>query len=285
MVAFDWYQATVREPVDDVLEALLARSDRQQVRHVRGVQGYGTTTKLMDDSGQLGEVEVWHGGRHAYPHVRFTSDAAPGHAAILREAFPDHTVSRIDVKEDFDAEGTFDRVLPSLLEAAKRHRVKVDAKGDHYLTKRGRTLQLGSRSSAVLLRVYDKAEQMRAKLAHDPVRLLTVPEHLTRFEVEVKPSDSMARQACARLEPAAFMGASACVRDAWAAFGGEPVAELRVTRAWRPSEDERVRAYLIDAYGPALSRWAEELGDWKCLGLQLRDEIAAAQGAKRRLRQ
>lgn len=283
MVTFDWYQATVRAHADDVLGALLGSSNRHALQHGRGVQGYGTCTKLLDEVGELGEVEVWHGGRQVHPHVRFTSDAAPGHVAILREAFPEHTVSRIDVKEDFGAEGAFDRMLPSLLDAAKRHRVKVDARGDHYVTKQGRTLQLGSRSSAVVLRVYDKAGQMRAKFAHDPVRLLTVPDHLTRYEVEVKPKDMIVRQACAKLEPAAFMGVSALVRETWQEFGGEPVSDLRVTRSWRPSEDERVRAYLVSTYGGLLSRWADELGSWDCLGLQLRDEVAAAVEAKRRL--
>lgn len=283
MVAFDWYQATVRAPADDVLEALLARSDRRELRHVRGIQGYGTTTKLLSDD-QAGEVEVWHGGRHAYPHVRFTSDAAPGHAAILRELYPEHSPSRIDVKADFEGAGVFDRTLPSLIDVARRHRIKVGCEGDHYLTKEGRTLNLGSRRSAVMLRVYDKAAQMRAKLAHDPVRLLTVPDHLTRFEVEVKPpSDPMVRRMLATAEPSAFMGASGAVRDAWEAFGGEAVAPMRVTRAWRVSEDDRAYSYLVSTYGALLSRRAEEHGSWECFGLQLRDDIAAVARAKREL--
>jgi hypothetical protein len=282
MVAFDWYQATVRAPTEDVLEALLARSDRHELRHVRGVQGYATTTKLLSDD--VGEVEVWHGGNHAYPHVRFTSEAAPGHAAILRQVFPDHSPTRIDVKEDFEGAGVFDRVLPALIDIAGRHRVKVDAQGDHYLTKIGRTLSLGSRRSAVMLRVYDKAAQMRAKVARDPVRLLAVPEHLTRLEVEVKPpSDAMVRRMMAAAEPAAFMGLSGVVRDAWEVFGGEPVAPMRVTKAWRVSDDDRSYAYLLAAFGPLLARRADEAGSWECLGLQLRDDLAAYAHAKREL--
>lgn len=282
MPAFDWYQATVRAPVDDVLAALLARSDRTELKHLRGVQGYGTTTKLVGD--ETGEVEVWHGGRHAYPHVRFTSDAAPGHAAILREVFPDHSPSRIDVKEDFEGAGVFDRVLPSLVDAAARHRVKVGCQGDHYLTKQGRTLVLGSRQSAVVLRAYDKAFELRSKLSRDPVRLLQVPEHLTRLEVEVKPpNDMMIRRALAQAEPSAFMGVSPLVRDAWQAFGGEAVAPMRVTKAWRVSDDDRAYAYMLSAFGALLTRRAEDLGSWDCLGLQLRDDIAEASHAKRKL--
>lgn len=284
MVAFDWYQATVRAPVDDVVEALQDRSARKVLRHVRGVQGYAHCTKLVDADGELGEVEVWHGGTHAYPHVRFTSDAAPGHADILRECFPEHMVSRIDVKEDFGQEGTFDRMLPALLDAARRHRVKVDAQGDHYVTKQGRSLYLGSRKSAVVLRVYDKAAQMRSKLSHDPVRLQAVPEHLTRFEVECKPAHAVVRRACATLKPEAFMGASAWVREAWEAFGGEPVAPLCLTKSWRVSDDDRTYAYVLSAFGALLTRRAEDLGSWECMGLQLRDDIAAVAHAKAELR-
>lgn len=285
MIAWDWYQATVPVDVDTLLEGLMAGSERAVLAHQRGVQGYAHCTKLQSPAGDdAGQVEVWHGGTHAYPHVRFTSDAAPGHVDVLRERFPLHYCSRVDAKEDFDGADTFDRVLPLVVQAAKRHRVKLDARGDHYLTKKGRTLTLGAASSAVRLRVYDKAAELQAKFAADPARLVQLPEHLTRFEVQLRVSDRKARAACATLEPALLMGASPFVAEAWQAFGGAPVSPFRCTSAWRASDDERTFAYLVSAFGGLLSRRAADAGSWECLGLDLRDAVAEAQRAKEELR-
>jgi len=281
--AFDWYQATVRVPLNDLLGAFLAHGDRTALEHRRGVQGYETMTKLVGGEG-LGEVEVWHGGRHPHPHVRLTSDAAAIYAPALRAAYPVHSPSRIDVKEDFAEPGVFDRVLPELIRIAGDHRVAVDARGDHYLTKEGRTLTLGSATSVVKLRVYDKAAELRSKLASDPIRLLQCPEHLTRFEVQVKPpSDPLIREMMSTSAPEKFLGASGFVRDAWQAFGGEQPEAMNASRPYRASDDDRAYAYLLEAFGKLLTRRKDELGSWACVGQQLGDDLAASSAAKRAL--
>lgn len=283
MPAFDWYQATLREAdADDVMAAVLGIAERGELRHAKGLQGYATRSTVFDDGEALGQV--WHGGSHAYPHVVFTSDAAQAGAIMVRSEFPAHQVTRLDVREDFGGADAFDKMLPCLLSAAQRHRVRVDTRGDHLLRKEARTVYLGAASSAVRCRQYDKAAELRAKFAHDPVRLLEVPSHLTRLEVQVRPQGGWAKEACSKLEPVQLMGVSEWMRDIWREVAGQDLEPVQVTKPWRASDDDRAYAYLVASFGPLLCRRMEEHGDWATLGVQLGDDIAAHVEAQAKLK-
>lgn len=272
MAEFDWYQATVRHPVDDVLEALQNVSERPAMRHAKGVQGYGVTTILEDSTGPL--VRVWHGGTHEHPHVVFSGESTPPGVKVLRSAFPEHSVTRVDVKEDYPGADTFDLFQAHLLAIASQHRLKVGTAGDHLLTKEGRTTYVGSTASAVRVRLYDKAAELRSKFEADPVKLAQVPEHLTRFEAQIKPSDPLIRRGFAQVEPASAFGSSAWLRNAWEKVSGSQVEPLRVTKPWRQSDDERAYAFLLSQYGPVLRRLCQDLGSWECVGLQIGHDLA-----------
>ena len=280
MAAFDWYQATIPAPVDDVLEACLTLGGQARLRHTKGVQGYGTATLVEDETGILGRV--LHGGTHAHPNAMFTSDAAQPGAELIRARFPAHVVTRLDAREDFADEGAFDRILPALLSAAERHRVTVDTRGDHLLRKVGRTVYLGAPSSAVRNRLYDKAAELRAKFAADPVKLATVPEHLTRMEAQVRPQHQLARQAFATIEPLAVMGCSAWLREVWQQIAGLELEPVQVGKPWRQSDDDRAYAYLLSQYGGLLRRLHDDLGSWECVGLQMGHDLAERSKASRR---
>lgn len=255
--------------------------ERVALEHTKGRQGYATTTRLVDASGLVGQV--LHGGSHPYPHVVFTSEGAQPGAELIRARFPApaHLVTRLDAREDIGDEGAFDRVLPALLSAADRHRVGVDTRGDHLLRKVARTVYLGAASSAVRLRMYDKAAEMRAKFAADPVRLAAVPENLTRLEAQVRPQTHAARVAFATIEPLAVMGSSAWLRDVWQAVAQMDLEPVQVGKAWRQSDDDRAYSYLLAQYGGLLKRRQAELGSWACVGLQLGDDLADREKATR----
>lgn len=279
MAAFDWYQATVRAPVDDVLEALGNASERVHLVHGRGHHGYGHSTALEGSDGF--RATVWHGGSHQYPHVVLTGEAAQPGAEVIRAAFPEHFVTRADAREDFGDLGAFDRIVPQLLEVAKVHRVKVDTRGDHLLTLEGRTVYLGSPSSACRQRLYDKAAELRAKFAADPVRLAQVPEHLARLEAQVRPQTAEARAAFATIEPMAVMGSSAWLRDVWERVAGLKLEPVQVGKPWRQADDDRAYAYLLAQYGGLLQRIRNDLGSWECVGLQIGFDLAERREAGR----
>lgn len=280
MAAFDWYQATVPAPLNDVLAACLeGLGERVTMEHGKGRHGYGTATRLLGIDGLCGQV--LHGGSHQWPHVIFTSDGAQAGAEMIRASFPQHQVTRLDVREDFGDAGAFDRMLPSLLSAAEKHRVRVDTRGDHLLRKEARTVYLGAVSSAVRLRQYDKAAELRAKFAADPVRLASVPENLTRLEAQIRPATHEARLQFASIEPLAVMGSSAWLRDVWQAVAGLELEPVQVGKAWRQSDDARAYSYLMAQYGGLLQRMQVDLGSWECVGLQIGSDLVERKKAKR----
>jgi len=198
---------------------------------------------------------------------------------MLRASFPDHLVSRLDAREDFGDAGAFDRMLPSLLSAAERHRLKVDTRGDHLLRQEARTVYLGAPSSAVRLRQYDKAAELRAKYAADPVRLAEVPENLTRLEAQVRPQTQEARVLFSTIEPLAVMGSSAWLRDVWQSVAGLGLDPVQVGKPWRQSDDDRAYSYLLAQYGSLLKRVQADLGSWACVGEQIGHDLAEREKA------
>lgn len=252
------------------------------IRHAKGLQGYAHRTQVLDDGAVV--AQVWHGGCHAYPHAVFTSDDAPAGAALLRQVFPGHTVTRLDAKEDFAEPDAFDRLQVLLLDAARRHRVKVDTRGDHLLRKEARTIYLGAKSSAVQCRQYDKAAELRSAFAHDAQRLELVPPHLTRLEVQVRPSTTLAKQAFATIGPLQAMGSSEWMRDIWQGISGEQLEPVQVTKPWRASDDERAYRYMVGAFGAMLAKRMQDHGSWAALGAQLGHDIEQQVQADRRLK-
>lgn len=270
MAGFDWYQATIQRPVNDVLEAFWQPGST--LEHGAGQQGYATSSRILDADGLV--ARVMHGGSHTYPHAICSGEAAQAGAEIIRAHFPEHSVTRVDVREDFGGAGTFDKMLPALLDAARQHRVRIDTRGDHLLRKEARTVYLGAPSSAVRLRQYDKAAELRAKFAADPVKLLGVPEHLTRLEAQVRPQTMLAKQLFATIEPLSVMGSSAWLRDVWSAVVGLEVEPVQVGKPWRQSNDDRSYAYMLAQYGGLLQRRQQEHGSWSALGAQLGHDLA-----------
>lgn len=274
MAAFDWYQATVPAGVDDVLEALCGLSEGLQLAHQRGMHGYAHTAVLGNESD--GPVaRVMHGGTHEYPHAVVSGDWAQPGAEIIRAAFPRHTVARVDVREDFGGEGAFDAIQPHLIAAAAVHRLTVGTAGDHLLTMKGRTVYLGSTKSAVRLRLYDKAAEMRSKLVQpDFAQLLGIPEHLARLEAQIRPHTREAKERFASIEPVDALGCSRWMREVWKAVAGLDLTPVQVGRGYRQSDDERAYRYLLSQYGGLLRRLYGDLGSWECVGLQLGHDLA-----------
>lgn len=281
MARFDWYQATIPAPLNDVLEALDGLQDGPQplqMRHSRGMHGFAHETSLSGSDGVL--AKVWHGGCHEYPHVVLSGESSQPGAELIRTHFPQHKVSRADACEDF-TDQVFDRIQAAMLEAAQSHRVKVDTRGDHLLTKQGRTVYLGAHKSACRMRLYDKAAELRAKFAKQPQRLADVPEHLVRLEAQVRPAGDRNRSAFARVEPVYLMACSAWQREVWRLVTGMELSPVQVHKPWRQADDDRAWAYMLAQYGPTLARMRGLLGSWECVGLQIAQDLQDRADAKR----
>lgn len=283
MPSFDWYQATVPAEVPDLLEALSTLSDGPaDVLHGRGHHGYAHETRLQGSDGPI--ARVWHGGTHQRPHVVLSGDIAHAGAQVVRQHWPEHKPTRVDSAEDWQ-DPVFDRIQQAMLEVASIARVKVDTRGDHLLTKEGRTVYLGAPSSAVRLRLYDKAAELRSKFASDPIRLSQVPEHLVRLEAQVRPAGDLARRSFATIQPEEVMGSASWLRDVWSKVTGLEAQPVQARKLWRQSDDDRAWAHMLAQYGPLLERKKQEQGDWACVGLQIGSDLAQRSKAKRGLGQ
>lgn len=272
MARFDWYQATVRARVPDVMAVLseLAPGQWEPVR--KAPHGYAFGHRLADQDGQV--AVVWWGGVHEHPHVVISGERAQAGAEVLRSHLPDHSVSRVDSCIDYAEPGAYDRLQGIALEVAREKRVKVGTAGDHLLTMRGRTLYLGAPSSHARLRLYDKADELRAQFARDPVRLAAVPEHLVRLEVQVRPHTPEAKRKAAKLEPLAVMGSAAWLRVFMRRVEGVELKPFNPGAVWRRSDDQRTYSWVLTQYGPLFLRMFEDLGSWECVGAQIGHDLA-----------
>lgn len=273
MARFDWYQATIGAHLPDI-RACLAQLTPTPAweRQKRARQGYGYAETLHGQDGPI--CQLWYGGTHAFPHVVLSGEDADEGARLLRQAFPEEqAVSRVDVCIDYADPGAYDRLQGLALQVAEAEKVTVGTAGDHLLTKKGRTVYLGSPSSHTRLRIYDKAEQLRGMFASDPVRLATVPEHLARFECQVRPQTSAARYQASKAEPMAIMGSARWMRRLMALVADVDLEPFQAGKVWRQADDDRAYAALLAQYGALLQRRAADHGSWECLGRQIGDDL------------
>jgi hypothetical protein len=280
VVKFDWYQATIPQHLDDVFEAMLELSSSPRLVHTKGRQTYATVTRIEDDEeGLLAQVQ--HGGAQAYANVICSGGSAVAGSELIRARFPVHSPTRLDAKEDFGGADTFDRFKVPLLEVADRNNVKVDGRGDHFLRMMARTLYLGSSSSVVQGKLYDKAAELRSQFKSDPVKLAALPEHLTRFEASVRPATPAAKARCAVMEPEQLMGSSKWLGEAWKELSGQDVERVNMGKLWRLSDDDRAYGFMLQQYGAMLARRVEDHGSWCALGQQIGQDLEERARAQR----
>lgn len=282
MVRFDWYQGTVRASPGELMDALggidaCARWEPAE----RAPNGYEQAQRLVDDDGAI--CAVWWGSKHEWPHCIATGETAPAVADLLRCQFVNrHGVSRADCALDYTEPDAYERLQAHALGIAASQSIKVGTAGDHLLTKQGRTLYLGGTSSAVRLRLYDKAAELRAKFAGHLPKLLAVPEHLTRLEVQVRPQTAEAKLALAAADPVTVMGSARWTRLLMKEVADMELQPFNVGRVWRQSDDERAYRAVLAQYGAMFSRLKQTLGSWECVGLQIGSDLAETQRLKNR---
>ena len=281
MARFDWYQATVMAEVLDVRACLADLAPMGKWEHMqRAPHGYAFGDRLVDCDGPA--CMVWWGGTHVHPHAVISGELAQPGSELLRAELPAHAVTRADVCIDYAEPGAYDRLQQLALAVAKDRTIRVGTAGDHLLTFKGRTCYLGATSSHTRLRLYDKAAELRDKFAADPVRLSGVPEHLARFECQVRPQTSVAKLAAASLDPLSLMGSAAWMRELMRLVSGIELEPFEAGKVWRQSDDARAWAAVLAQYGGLFRRVFQDAGSWECVGLQIGADLAERDLAKRR---
>lgn len=249
-VRFDWYAATLEEfRGGDFVATVLAAAAGGSLSRVRGRYGYALALAVERDGHELALV-LYGAAAGADVHVEIPGAGCDALVAVLRERWPVHGVSRVDVAMDF--EGDFEELDAAVL-GAVGHRVS------HQLitgSDGGATRYLGAPSSDCRVRVYRKTEQLRALYGPS----VDVPEGILRVEAQIRPG-VRAKGRFASLTPAEAMSYRALSRDVAAvALPGAVTRWQGETVHKRPTSWERVLEAVSRQYGPSVARRAEVVG-------------------------
>lgn len=199
-------------------------------------------------------ARMYYGGNGGRCSVQSKGGQAVEVAKRVRIVFPDHAVSRADVRQDYQFFGAWDEITSKAFRIAEEHGLRVtEIKGHGH----GDTLYMGSRKSVSHVRIYQKAKEMMGPDAD--------PDHV-RVELELKPGNSMAKRMLATMKPAECWGASDWTRELHEVLAGIAPEKVKLGTIYRSPEIMRTRRWLVTQGLGALEHWAEELGGWAELG-------------------
>lgn len=206
----------------------------------KGLQGWKKSVDSFDCDGyRLGRV--YFGGEREDVHVVATSDAAD----LVREDVTTGAckTSRVDTRVDTLASfEDLERVLQAAAESygSLITRVESERRGESL----GRTVYLGSPSSAIRVRLYEKHLESPGEYA----------EGTNRVEVQLRPPSKVKGRVSSWSRAETFC-ASRVTRDLAQRLGAElaPAASLHVKRG--TPDLERSLAAMGDQYGNAARKW------------------------------
>ena len=268
MIRFDAYTATTKDLSPPDLVHVLEGSAPGPVTYTqgRGMHSFGERIGVRDETGaEFGSV-MWGGRQGGRSMIEVKGDCTPAAVESLRRLCF-HRVARADACADFDAAGTFDRLMGPCLKVKAAHRLKGARMGDwEDFPEEGRTLYLGAPSSAVRVRLYEKGKQPEYRHLSRP--------NWCRIEVQARPAKE-AKSAFATLAPADVWGASTWTRELAAEVLQEHVDPHPAGTVFRHTERESALRWMCKQYGSHLVSLAEDVGGWECVGLTLAEYLKA----------
>jgi Replication initiation factor len=265
---FDWYRATVpAHPLAITQACLELAGEGAVVGHGKGRFNYLHSSTVTVGGDRV--ATVLHGGSNGHPNVEASGERAPALAALLR-ANGAHRVTRCDVALDVYGDTLYEDLKAVGLDIAKRLGLKDREVSSTNDITAGKTQYIGSRSSAVFLRIYEKGKAESAVYGDiDP----TLLQPWVRCELEVKPQKEMKEHAALML-PEAFWGVSE-----WTAqFAQEALAMSPEPVPFHPrrtSNDDRAFGFMCDQYRNLLRR--------RCHDRHGGDEMALLQEIRRQI--
>jgi hypothetical protein len=264
-VRFDAYAGSLR--TSNLAEAVEVLSWGLKGSAYKGprVKRYGETVAIDSN----GRMAVWLARDDTNDTVYFEGkgESSPDLARSVRVHFPKgHSVSRLDVCEDYDAEGAFGS-LQGLVRRFKGPRVKAGYVALPDDPADGSTWAAGARGGVTYVRVYEAGKH--------PDRAHLARPNLARIELEARPHYAKDKVAAASFAPLDVWGLSA-----WSHRVGEALTTVEI-----PRYEHEVRTTSFDQKTLYLARtfdrfWleCEDAGiDWLRTVQQVRQEDAEAE--------
>lgn len=208
--------------------------------------------------GDQTRFKINFGGQNAEhgPNVIGSGPSADILANLIREHFPAHRVSRLDSCEDYYHPDAYDYLRRVALKIAKEQRVQcreivkplVDSDD-------GRTLYLGSQTSAVSMRIYEKGKQ------------LGNASEWVRAELQVRPQKET-KALIAYLNPTDVWGLSK-----WSHAMGLQLGKKGLQRVdaqiYQPSDHDRAYRFMLKQYRRVLEQMLSSHGSPEAVGAQI----------------
>lgn len=267
---FDWYAATVAVDAGTLAECLAVGLEATAEESDKGMNGY--TNQVVFRQGSNVVARMLYGGNGGSPHAFASGDHTDRFVDVMRTMFRDeHRVSRADTSVDFDGPGTWDRLYRFAVDFAAAHELSTSVAGDWITpgSPDGRTLYLGSRKSAVFLRIYEKGKQLQGIARELELDGSHLSDDLVRVELVVRP-EKHAKVVAATMEPLDGYGFAK-----WSKAFCSELFDLGVERVAikhsRVSDDERAFRFMAHQYGGVSSRLVEDVygGSWEAFGVAL----------------
>jgi len=247
---FDFYTASIGARAADVIGCLEAAFDLSDVQASTPKNGYERAYNVVRGTTVLARVQYGGSSVGARVWASASGDQAPAFAQVIRENYNGHRLLRADVAIDYDEEGAWDSLAGLAIQTADMYRLKVKHVGDFHRQEDGRTLYIGSRTSAAMQRTYEKGKQ----LGQSP--------NWVRQELEIKPQNERAKLLYASASPEQMYQATQWTQHVWRVLNG-PSAAVRPAAAGsirKQSDDERALDFMAKQYGNVLRRLLEAKG-------------------------
>ena len=240
---FDWYQATIRDSKDAIID-VLRDAYSADLEKGKGLNGYKESFSLINDDGVV--AKICSGGVNPYPNAFASGENAEAFSGIIRSVWPDeHQVSRVDSCEDISSPGAFESFHDIAKAIAGKNRMKTELAGDWEGKANGRTYYIGSRKGN-RLRIYEKGKQLRHKAAYSEDLTQYDIDNWVRAEFEARPQGSHKKLA-AYLSPDEMWGLSKWGVEALSLLFDQNTK--RVTgKVWQKSSIEAAEHHMFKQY-------------------------------------
>ena len=189
---FDGYGATIR--TDTPREVALCLADALDTKPEKGpaIRRFGVTTGFNVGP----KLAVWMGidpnPDTDIVYIEAKGENTPRVVDAIRRQFPLHSAPRLDVCEDYDEPGAFERLV-GLVRASKGPRVKGGYVALPDDSNDGRTWAAGTRGGVAYLRVYEAGKH--------PDRIHLGRPNWVRPELEARPHYAKDKLAAASMSP------------------------------------------------------------------------------------
>ena len=259
---FDWYQASIPNVHPEAIMSALSKSDYYgDWEQIRPMKNYDAAAAFV--VGNETRFKINFGGQNEEhgANVVGSGSHAQALADVVREQFPTHRVSRLDSCEDYFHADAYDYLRKVALKIGKDHRiqcreiVKPLPESDD-----GRTLYLGSQTSAVSMRIYEKGKQ------------LDCGSEWVRAELQVRPQKDL-KSMIAYLDPTQVWGLSK-----WSHAVGVQLGKKNLQRVdaqvYQPSDHDRAYRFMLKQYRRVLEQMLASHGSPEAVGAQIFYDLA-----------